>query len=124
MKKEVALFWFRRDLRLEDNHGLYKALTSGYSVIPIFIFDREILRELPENDPRLSFIHQEVQKLNSTLKTDYGSGVGMYSGTPLQIIAELVSSWNIKAVFTNRDYEPYARHRDSEIAEFLQGKRC
>lgn len=122
MEKEVALFWYRRDLRLEDNHGLYNALTSGYSVIPIFIFDREILRELPENDPRLSFIHQEVQKLNSTLKRDYGSGVGMYSGTPLQIIKELASSWKIKAVFTNRDYEPYARHRDSEIAEFLQDK--
>ena len=122
MEKEVALFWFRRDLRLEDNNGLYKALTSGYPVIPIFIFDHEILKELPENDPRLSFIHQEVQTLNRTLKTDCGSGVGMYSGTPLQIIRELASSWNIKAVFTNRDYEPYARHRDSEIAEFLQGK--
>lgn len=122
MEKEVALFWFRRDLRLEDNNGLYKALTSGYSIIPIFIFDLEILRELPENDPRLSFIHQEVHKLNSTLKTDHDSGVGMYSGTPIRVIAELVSSRKIKAVFTNRDYEPYARQRDSEIAEFLQGK--
>ena len=79
MEKEVALFWFRRDLRLEDNNGLYKALTSGYSIIPIFIFDLEILRELPENDPRLSFIHKEVHKLNSTLKTGYDSAVGMYS---------------------------------------------
>lgn len=120
MQKEVALFWFRRDLRLDDNTGLYKALTSGYAVIPIFIFDREILKELPESDPRLSFIHQEVQHLNKVLKTGYGSGVGMYSGTPLQVFKTLDATWNIKAVFTNRDYEPYARQRDSEIEEFLK----
>ncbi len=122
MEKEVALFWFRRDLRLDDNAGLYKALTSGYAVLPIFIFDREILKELPGDDARLSFLHQEVQNLHEALKTEYGSGIGMYSGIPLEIIKELDTAWKIKAVFTNRDYEPYARKRDSEIAKFLQAR--
>ncbi|MDX1333783.1 MAG: deoxyribodipyrimidine photo-lyase, partial [Robiginitalea sp.] len=68
MKKEVAVFWFRRDLRLDDNTGLYKALTSGLPVLPIFIFDPEILKELPRDDARVSFIHQNLRQMRGVLQ--------------------------------------------------------
>ena len=59
MMKEVSIFWFRRDLRLEDNAGLWKALKSGHPVVPIFIFDRNILDKLQDkSDARVSFLHQ------------------------------------------------------------------
>ena len=74
MKKEVSVFWFRRDLRLEDNCALFHALNSEFKVLPIFIFDEEILNELSNNDPRVHFIHQtlkkitiELQKVNASL---------------------------------------------------------
>ncbi len=120
MKKEVAIFWFRRDLRLEDNAGFCHALKSGYPVLPVFIFDREILKELPADDARLSFIHNKVHALNTSLKRDWQSGVAMYHGSPLEVFKELTASWNIKEVYTNRDYEPYARKRDKDVGEYLQ----
>ncbi|MDM9632193.1 cryptochrome/photolyase family protein [Robiginitalea aurantiaca] len=119
MKKKVSIFWFRRDLRLDDNAGLFKALASNHPVLPIFIFDREILKELPEDDARLTFIHQQVQNLNKTLQKDYNSGIAMYSGTPLDVFKELTSHWDVTEVYTNRDYEPYARQRDTAIEEYL-----
>jgi deoxyribodipyrimidine photo-lyase len=122
LKKEVVVFWFRRDLRLSDNAGLFKALSSGHPVIPIFIFDREILKELPEDDARLSFIHSQVEILHNTLKVNYRSGIAMYFGTPLEIFKRLTALWKIHTVFTNRDYEPYARMRDTAIEQYLQSQ--
>ncbi|TAI48622.1 cryptochrome/photolyase family protein [Flagellimonas allohymeniacidonis] len=117
--KEVAVFWFRRDLRLEDNVGFYHALKSGYPVLPIFIFDSNILEELPKDDPRLNFIHMQLQKMNLELKQDFQSGIAMFSGNPLGVFKELVPNYTVKAVFTNHDYEPYALMRDQEIGDFL-----
>jgi deoxyribodipyrimidine photo-lyase len=122
LKKEVVVFWFRRDLRLSDNAGLFKALSSGYPVIPIFIFDREILKELPADDARLSWIHNRVEILDNTLKADYRSGIAMYFGTPLEIFKRLTGLWKIRAVFTNRDYEPYARMRDTAVEQYFQNQ--
>ena len=120
MNGKIAIFWFRRDLRLEDNVGLYQALQSGYPVYPIFIFDPEILDKLPENDARVTFIHEQLQKIRNLLQTKGDSSLAIYHGSPKKIFSELIGKHHIQYVFTNHDYEPYARERDVEIKKFLE----
>ena len=117
--EKVNIFWFRRDLRLDDNAGLYHALNSNLPVLPFFIFDTEILDKLPKNDARVSFIHNTLQSLRKTLQQNYKSSLGIYKGKPIEIYKQLVNTYDIETVFTNHDYEPYARTRDKEISEFL-----
>ncbi len=120
MSGKIAIFWFRRDLRLEDNVGLYQALQSGYPVYPIFIFDPEILDKLPENDARVTFIHEQLQKIRNLLQTRGDSSLAIYHGSPKKIFPELIGQHRIQYVFTNHDYEPYARQRDAEIKKLLE----
>jgi deoxyribodipyrimidine photo-lyase len=120
MKGEVAVFWFRRDLRLEDNTGLFRALSSGSPVLPIFIFDTEIIKELPPDDARVSFIHRQLQQINGLLRDRYGSSLAFYHGKPVEVFQDLLRQWTIKAVFTNRDYEPYAVKRDQDVKTLLE----
>jgi deoxyribodipyrimidine photo-lyase len=117
-KKEVALFWFRRDLRLEDNVGLYQALSSKYAVIPMFIFDDAILESLPKNDPRVGFIHESLSKMNQQL-IEIGSSLLVKKGSPDIIWHGLIKEFEVKEVFFNKDYEPYAIKRDLAISAFL-----
>ncbi|WP_242086342.1 cryptochrome/photolyase family protein [Aestuariivivens sediminis] len=119
MKHPINIFWFRRDLRLEDNCGLYHALDMNVPVLPIFIFDTEILEKLPKNDARVTFIHDTLQTMRSKLQEKYRSTIALLHGTPKDVFAQLVKEYNIKAVITNHDYEPYARARDTEIKHFL-----
>ena len=119
MKGEVAVFWFRRDFRLEDNTGLFKALSSGFPVLPVFIFDTEILKELPPDDARVSFIHRQLCQINSLLQDRYASSLAFYCGKPVEVFQDLLRQWTINAVFTNRDYEPYAVKRDQDIKTLL-----
>lgn len=119
MKQTINIFWFRRDLRLDDNHGLFEALSENHLVLSVFIFDTEILKKLPKDDARVTFIHQTLQKINKTLQTKYSSNLAMYFGKPLEIYKQLIQDYNIDTVFTNHDYEPYAQTRDSEIKTFL-----
>ena len=120
--KTVNIFWFRRDLRLDDNAGLKAALRDDHPVLPIFIFDSEILDKLPEDDARVTFIFENLQKMRDELQDKYGSSIAMYHGKPEKIFQELLKSYDIKKVFTNRDYEPYAKERDKEILELLEKK--
>ena len=119
---KISIFWFRRDLRLKDNHGLYQALESGKKVLPIFIFDEDIL-DLLENksDKRVDFIVQALQTLNSFLKSK-NKGIKIFKGKPLEIYKKLSQNYEIEAVYSNEDYEPYAIKRDQEIADFLASK--
>ena len=119
---KISIFWFRRDLRLKDNHGLYQALESGKKVLPIFIFDEDIL-DLLENkyDKRVDFIVQALQTLNSFLKSK-NKGIKIFKGKPLEIYKKLTENYEIEAVYCNEDYEPYAIKRDQEIATFLASK--
>lgn len=119
-KKETSIFWFRRDLRLDDNVGFYEALKGENSVLPIFIFDTEILDKLPENDARITFIFNTLQKMRNTLQDEYGSSIAMFYGKPKEIFKQLIEDYDVSKVFTNRDYEPYARERDEEIQSFLE----
>jgi deoxyribodipyrimidine photo-lyase len=122
MKKEVTIFWFRRDLRLEDNAGMWAALKSGVPVLPIFIFDKNILSKLENRmDARVTFLHQQITRLNEEL-SQYGSTMRVFYSTPKEVYEELAQEFNIAQVWTNRDYEPYAQQRDQEIFTFLKSK--
>jgi deoxyribodipyrimidine photo-lyase len=116
---EAAVFWFRRDLRINDNHGLEMALKSGYKVLPLFIFDLHILSELPIDDARVSFIYQNLRKINQELSV-VNSSILIKTGEPFTVWQEIVSSYSVKAVYTNNDYEPYAIDRDSHVKRLLQ----
>ncbi len=115
---KIAIFWFRRDLRLDDNTALRAALKSGHEVLPIFIFDQDILSDLPEQDARLGFIHDLLTDINSSLHP-FESGVQCMFGNPVNVWKSLIESYDISSVFINKDYEPYARKRDQEIAALL-----
>lgn len=119
MKQLLNIFWFRRDLRLTDNIGFYEALKSNLPVLPIFIFDSEILDKLPQNDARITFIHQTLQNMRQKLQNEYGSSVAMFYGKPKDIYKKLSEAYKIDTVYTNHDYEPYARERDTEIKSLL-----
>lgn len=116
--KAINIFWFRRDLRLEDNHGLYEALVSGEDVLPIFIFDTNILEELPKDDARVSFIYGMLEQMQQELKKNKKS-LAVFHGDPEKIMEDLIKKHKVKAVFTNSDYEPYARKRDKVIGKIL-----
>ncbi|MCH2488878.1 MAG: DNA photolyase family protein [Flavobacteriales bacterium] len=122
MEEPVNIFWFRRDLRLDDNVGFYKALHGQHPVLPIFIFDTEILDELPKDDARVTFIHETLQKMRKTLQADHESSIAMYYGKPLAVFKSVVSEFNVQNVITNHDYEPYATDRDTAVKEFLSEK--
>jgi deoxyribodipyrimidine photo-lyase len=122
LAKQISIFWFRRDLRLEDNRGLFEALSAENPVLPIFIFDKKILDKLQNRkDARVTFIHQEIARLNEELKAA-GGGILTFFSTPKEVFAELCETYHVKHVFANRDYEPYARERDKEIFDFLKSK--
>lgn len=118
--KAVNIFWFRRDLRLHDNAGLYRALKSGLPVVPIFIFDRSILDKLEDKaDRRVEFIHAAIEKMQQQL-VKKGSTLEVFYDVPEKVFAELASTYKIEAVFTNGDYEDYARTRDEKVAKLLK----
>ena len=119
---KVSFFWFRRDLRLEDNAGLYHALKGGLPVVPLFIFDREILDELEDKkDARVEFIHDTIREMQEELK-GLGSSMVVRYGSPLEVWTALLEEYEVEAVYTNRDYEPYALRRDGEVKALLEGK--
>ena len=110
--KEVSIFWFRRDLRLYDNHGLYQALKGSQKVLPIFIFDKNILNKLTDRkDRRVHFIYKNLVSLNLELQTE-GSSLLVLHDEPLNAFKTICDSYTIKNVYTNHDYEPYAIARD------------
>lgn len=122
MKETINIFWFRRDLRLDDNVGLYHALNGKHPVLPIFIFDKDILELLPKDDARVNFIHKTLSNLNDTLKRNFGGSLATFHNKPLDVFNKLVTNYTIVTVYTNHDYEPYAIKRDKDVQEFLKTK--
>jgi deoxyribodipyrimidine photo-lyase len=116
---KICIYWFRRDLRLNDNHGFSEALNSGYPVIPLFIFDDDILGELDRDDARVSFIHEELAKMNSEL-VSRGSGLLVLKGKPLEVWNQLIANYDLAEAHCNGDYEPYALQRDEEVSSLLK----
>lgn len=122
MPQPISVFWFRRDLRLHDNAGLYHALKSGLSVLPVFIFDKNILDKLEDKaDRRVEFIHNALAEIKAELEA-LGSSLKIYYSTPAQAWQEIIANYTVQKVFTNHDYEPYAQQRDEQIAQLLQSK--
>lgn len=120
MKPVVNIFWFRRDLRLYDNAGLYHALRGDHPVLPVFIFDRNILDELEDRtDRRVEFIHLALQEIQQQF-VKLGSSLDVRYGKPVDIYKELLREYDVRTIFTNHDYEPYARERDSSIEKLLK----
>lgn len=120
--KDITLFWHRRDLRLSDNRGLFNALESSDSVLPLFIFDKNILDKLAaKEDPRVTFIFSEIEAMRRELR-GMGSDLLVKYGSPAEVFKDILSEYNIAAVYTNRDYEPYARDRDKQISDFLSSE--
>lgn len=120
MSSPVNIFWFRRDLRLHDNAGLYHALKEGKPVVPVFIFDRNILDELEDRtDRRVEFIHSSLKEIQEQLKK-MGSALDVRYGFPTQVWKQLIREYTVEKVFTNHDYEPYAKKRDEAIREILR----
>ena len=118
--KKITLFWFRRDLRLNDNAGLYRALKKGTPVLPIFIFDQSILNKLEDKkDKRVEFIHNAINQLNEELK-EFKSSVQVFYSTPEIVFKTLVKTYDIESVYANHDYEPYANERDTSIKALLE----
>ncbi len=120
MKEKISVFWFRRDLRLNDNRGLYQALQSGYPVLPVFIFDTSILEKLQhKDDSRVTFIYQALQKLKAEFE-EWGSSLRVFYAKPADAMRELIREYEVLAVYANKDYEPYARSRDREVALIVE----
>ena len=116
----VNIFWFRRDLRLTDNAGLYHALKSGRPVIPVFIFDKNILDKLEDKaDRRVEFIHAALEEMQASLVA-IQSSLEVYYGTPAEVFKKLLAKYNIDKVFANHDYEPYALERELVIVKLLK----
>lgn len=118
---KISIFWYRRDLRLEDNTGLFEALNENQNVLPVFIFDDSILDELPEDDARVNFIYESLYKINKQLNKHHTS-LQILKGQIDDIWEKLVNTYDIQKVYLNKDYEPYAIKRDQKIKEFLNSK--
>lgn len=114
----LSVFWFRRDLRLEDNTALNLALSSGLPVLAIFIFDENILGDLSPDDARVSFIYERLQSINKQLN-ELGSSVKIFIGEPVRVWTEIILQFEIKNVYINKDYEPYAINRDAQVKALL-----
>ena len=116
----MNIFWFRRDLRIEDNHGLYAALDKG-KTMPVFIFDDKILEDLEKDDARVSFIYKSLKSIDLKLR-EYDSGVRIYAGNTLEIFKQIIDEEEPEAIYLNDDYEPYAIQRDKQIESLAKEK--
>jgi deoxyribodipyrimidine photo-lyase len=121
-KKKITVFWFRRDLRVDDNTALFHALREKENVLPLFIFDKNILEELNNAaDPRVEFIFNKVLQLKKWFESE-GSSLLIKHSTPQKVFQELTSEYQVEAVYANRDYEPYGRMRDKKVKTLLSEK--
>ena len=121
MNDKTVIFWFRRDLRLNDNTGLYHSLKNNSKVLPIFIYDKNTLSKLNGTDHRLDFIQSSINDINVILNKKNKS-LSTFYGNPLDVFSKLIKKYNISKVYTNTDYTPYSTHRDIKIKELLESK--
>jgi len=117
--KPISVFWFRRDLRLQDNTALYHALKLGEPVLPIFIFDTDITNQLNEDDARVNFIYDTLVDIDKELKS-YGSSLLILKGNVDEVWRTIIKDYKVVNIFFNRDYEPYARERDRRIGRMME----
>lgn len=122
MKQKTIIFWFRRDLRLYDNHGLFKALKQELPVLPVFIFDTHFIKRIvSKSDARVTFVHTQVQNLKQELEKQ-GSSLKVFHDTAKGAFTELLNEFEVTSVYANKEYEPYTRQRDEKINQLLQSR--
>lgn len=117
-KQKISIFWFRRDLRLQDNHGLFQALKSSHPVLPIFVYDNTITQKLTDDDARISFIYDHLSQISKSLKK-HSTALRIEQGQVLDVWKKLSEEFEIQSVYANEDYEPSAILRDQQVLEFL-----
>ncbi|MFK8136899.1 MAG: deoxyribodipyrimidine photo-lyase [Bdellovibrionales bacterium] len=125
MKKKIHIFWFRRDLRLDDNIGLYKSLNNpedGSATLPIFIFDPAITERLGENDLRLAMLHHQIEKLNQKLSAEGKQEILPFYGAPIDQFKQLASEFDLTKIYFNKGFSPFGRKRDQEIRDWAKSK--
>ena len=115
---KINIFWHRRDLRIQDNAGLHYALQDEHPVLPIFIFDKHILDDLDSQDARVQFIHDQLKEIHSQYQKK-DSGLTIFHATPEEAFKQILEKYDVQNVYTNRDYEPYAKDRDHKIEKLL-----
>lgn len=119
LMESIVVFWHRRDLRIEDNAGLFYALKENKNVLPLFIFDKNILDKLEnKTDARVSFIYQQIQNLQLQYET-LGTTLLVEFGKPAEVLSKIIKKYSVKAIYCNNDYEPYAKKRDEDVQELL-----
>ncbi|RYY09980.1 MAG: deoxyribodipyrimidine photo-lyase, partial [Cytophagaceae bacterium] len=116
---KITIFWHRRDLRFQDNAGLAAALQSGHPVLPLFIYDQTILEKLPRDDARLTFIFDQVAQLAHEAHEAGGGFVARHGKVP-EVFKQLLNDYDVAAIYTNEDYEPYATERDTAVAKLAE----
>ncbi len=120
-REKVNVFWFRRDLRLNDNIGLNEALNGQIPVLPIFIFDTDITDELAVDDARISFIYDQLTEMDKKLRKS-GGGILCQKGKTSNVWKHIMDDYDVEAVFCNEDYEPFAIARDNDLAKWFDQK--
>jgi len=119
--EKFSIFWFRRDLRINDNKGFFEALNGKNKVIPIFIYDSKIIDKLHKDDHRLTFIQNALGGINNAMKRNRCT-LGIYRGSPEAVFEKIIREFPIEKVIANRDYEPYAMERDEAIKQLLKAQ--
>jgi deoxyribodipyrimidine photo-lyase len=115
----INIFWFRRDLRIEDNVAMSQACKNGFPTKFIFIFDDNILGELPKNDARVNFIYNNLKIINESLLKN-SSSLQIFKGNPIDVFKDLLKKNKVNSVYLNKDYEPYAINRDNKIKDLCE----
>jgi len=115
---KTTIHWFRRDLRIKDNTALFHALSQNNNVQCIFIFDENIINELPKNDHRISFIYDTLVNINYELNK-YGTSIKIFKGDPIDVFKKIILDNEINSIYFNKDYEPYTINRDNSIEKLL-----
>ena len=115
---KTTIHWFRRDLRIIDNTALFHALSQNNNVQCIFIFDENIINELPKNDHRISFIYDTLVNINYELNK-YGTSIKIFKGDPIDVFKKIILDNEINSIYFNKDYEPYTINRDNSIEKLL-----
>ena len=113
------IVWFRRDLRTDDHPALYHASRTGAQVIPLFIFDTELIGMLPCDGAAFNFQAQALSSLGTEV-SGLGGKLVTRSGRPLSVHRSLIQEVRPFALYYNRDYEPYARERDRQVEDLYR----
>lgn len=113
-----SIFWFRQDLRTSDNTALLQAIEKSETILPIFILDTNLIDNFwGLDDPKFAFIREAIDQISLDIKNSWGLWVKVFHGKPEEILPELCSKYDIKAIFTNTSYGSYGKERDTKVAE-------